>query len=155
MRRRGFTLIELIAVIVVLAIMAGVAVPKFVNFSSQARVESAVRTMKVMYRACMAYEMDVGIGNYYVSNVNTAIPVNFEGYFEPGAWRRGAPLKADEMSYTCSATWSAFGVYYNEPNVPCTVAEGNTIATRLCLYTRTDTNGSGTGPKWLIPIWYR
>ena len=38
---KGFTLIELIIVIVILGIIAGVAVPKFIGLSSSARVSSA------------------------------------------------------------------------------------------------------------------
>lgn len=40
--RRAFTLIELIAVIVVLAILAGVALPRYFNYAAQAR-ESATK----------------------------------------------------------------------------------------------------------------
>ncbi len=38
---KGFTLIELIIVIVILGIIAGVAVPKFIGLSDSARVSSA------------------------------------------------------------------------------------------------------------------
>jgi prepilin-type N-terminal cleavage/methylation domain-containing protein len=38
--RKGFTLIELIAVIVVLAILAGVALPKYFDYAAQAKVSS-------------------------------------------------------------------------------------------------------------------
>ena len=43
--RRGFTLIELIAVIVVLAILAGVALPKYFDYSTQAKASSCKGTL--------------------------------------------------------------------------------------------------------------
>ena len=36
--RKGFTLIELMAVVLILAILAGVALPKFFNYQTQAKV---------------------------------------------------------------------------------------------------------------------
>ena len=42
---RGFTLIELVAVIVVLAILAGVAIPKYFDYSAQAKVSATKGTL--------------------------------------------------------------------------------------------------------------
>jgi prepilin-type N-terminal cleavage/methylation domain-containing protein len=42
---RGFTLIELIAVIVVLAILAGVALPKYFDYAAQAKISSCKGTL--------------------------------------------------------------------------------------------------------------
>jgi len=42
---RGFTLIELIAVIVVLAILAGVALPKYFDYASQAKISACKGTL--------------------------------------------------------------------------------------------------------------
>lgn len=56
--RRAFTLIELIAVIVVLAILSGVALPKFFDYSAQAKV-SACKGALGGVRA--------GIANYYAN----------------------------------------------------------------------------------------
>lgn len=43
--RRGFTLVEVIAVMVVLAILAGVAIPKFFDYSTEARTSSVQGTL--------------------------------------------------------------------------------------------------------------
>jgi len=56
--RRGFTLIELIAVIVVLAILAGVALPKYFDYAARAKEA-----------ACKGYLGGVraGIANFYAN----------------------------------------------------------------------------------------
>jgi prepilin-type N-terminal cleavage/methylation domain-containing protein len=56
--RKGFTLIELIAVVVVLAILAGVALPKYFDYSAQAKV-SACKGALGGVRA--------GIANFYAN----------------------------------------------------------------------------------------
>lgn len=62
---RAFTLIELIAVIVVLAILAGVALPKYFDYASDAR-ESACRGSLGGVRA--------GISNFYANSALTDTP---------------------------------------------------------------------------------
>lgn len=58
-RRKGFTLIELIAVIVVLVILAGVALPKYFDYSEAAK-ESAVKGALGGIRS--------GIANFYANS---------------------------------------------------------------------------------------
>ena len=53
--RRAFTLVELIAVIVVLAILAGVAIPKYFDFRERALVTATAAQFKVLQRAGQAY----------------------------------------------------------------------------------------------------
>src|SRR5690349_2549596 len=57
--RTGFTLIELIAVIVVLAILAGVALPKYFDYSANAKSSSCKGTLG---------GVRAGIANYYANS---------------------------------------------------------------------------------------
>lgn len=60
-RGRGFTLIELIAVIVVLAILAGVAIPRYIDYSQRAQAAAIATSLKRMSRALLSYRMDFGV----------------------------------------------------------------------------------------------
>jgi prepilin-type N-terminal cleavage/methylation domain-containing protein len=58
--RRAFTLVELIAVIVVLAILAAVAVPRYFDYARQARVNAIAGDFRTISRAGWAYFRDTG-----------------------------------------------------------------------------------------------
>jgi prepilin-type N-terminal cleavage/methylation domain-containing protein len=57
--RRGFTLIELIAVIVVLAVLAGVAVPRYFDYTDRARAAAVQGTLGNVRSA---------LGNFYADS---------------------------------------------------------------------------------------
>ena len=59
-RKRGFTLVELLVVIVVLAILAAIVLPKFMDSSTRSK-ESALRTdLKLMRNAISIFQADIG-----------------------------------------------------------------------------------------------
>ncbi len=61
--RSGFTLIELMAVVLILAILAGVALPKFFNYQTQAREASCKGTLG---------GVRAGIANFYANKAITS-----------------------------------------------------------------------------------
>jgi prepilin-type N-terminal cleavage/methylation domain-containing protein len=59
-RPRAFTLIELIAVIVVLAILVGVAIPRYVDYSRRAESSALASTWRSLSRAVQTYKREFG-----------------------------------------------------------------------------------------------
>ncbi len=60
---KGFTLIELMAVVLILAILAGVALPKFFNYAADAKVASCKGTLG---------GVRAGIANFYANKAISA-----------------------------------------------------------------------------------
>ena len=61
-RRRAFTLIELLLVLVILGVLAGIVVPKFGGTTEKARNAAAETQISTFKTALDAYEID--LGNY-------------------------------------------------------------------------------------------
>lgn len=67
-KQKGFTLVELIAVIVILGILSAIALPKLINISSDARVaslESIAGSMRSTIHLVKAKAYAVGMAPYY------------------------------------------------------------------------------------------
>ena len=59
-RREGFTLVEMLLVLVILAVLAAVVVPRFAGRSKQARVAAAETGISTLETALDVFEMDNG-----------------------------------------------------------------------------------------------
>lgn len=63
-KNKRFTLIELIIVIVVIGILAGMALPKFIGVQRNAHVGAMQRDLDVLEKAVLLYTMDTEDGSY-------------------------------------------------------------------------------------------
>ncbi len=86
----GFTLVELLLVLVILAVLAAVVVPKFTNRTEQARVTAAQADVSALEGALDLFEIDVG--RYPTSDEGLAALTN-----QPGSVKnwKGPYLKRD------------------------------------------------------------
>ncbi|GAA5171154.1 type II secretion system protein [Viridibacterium curvum] len=146
-KQSGFTLIELVVVMVILGILAAVALPKFVDMSSQARiakmqgavgsVNSAITLIHAKWLAvgsptgatAVAYE-----GGTLTANVNTEM-VN--GYPAADAYLiSGKNLAGLDANFTTTASGTAGAK-------TMTIADATKSA---CSFTVVDSTASGTPP---------
>ncbi|MSU23438.1 MAG: type II secretion system protein GspG [Opitutus sp.] len=58
--RRGFTLVELLLVLVILGILAALVIPKFTGRTEQARITAAITQISSFGTALDAFEVDTG-----------------------------------------------------------------------------------------------
>lgn len=114
MKNHGFTLIELIIVIVILGLLAVVAAPKFLNLQQASRIsvlEATAASMKATAEQVRAKALvqDVKNGNVQLDELGISVLV-YNGYVEGywnGAWRYilniGKEIPFTSASAVCTA----------------------------------------------------
>ena len=102
MNNKGFTLIELIVVIMVLGILAAVVAPKYINIEDDAKTHN-LESFKVSIEGAAAYINGKSLvkGNHKIPNTPTTQFVNIGDGINNGELSIifGYPLADDSMSY--------------------------------------------------------
>jgi general secretion pathway protein G len=84
-RRQAFTLVEMLLVLVILAVLAAIVIPKFAGRSQQAKVTAAQSQISSMELALDAFEVDTGFYPQGNAGLNALVdePTNTQNWKGP------------------------------------------------------------------------
>jgi len=61
--RRGFTLVEIMIVVAIIALLAAISIPNFIGYRNVAHAKACAENMKILHDACRTYQVNHG-GDY-------------------------------------------------------------------------------------------
>lgn len=105
MRRAGFTLMELVVVLVVLAIVMAVAIPRLSYSIMSARLTATRSDLLAADRAILLYREENG--QWPSDRVPAVFPPELTGYLEPDLFAKPAPIGG---AYDWNNGWGPFPV---------------------------------------------
>ena len=132
MKKRGFTLIELMIVVAIIGILAAVAIPAFVNYMKRAKTSEATVNLKTITEGVMSYfDKETNGVSHAVPTTETQTPAN-----NPTASK--VPITSTVQAAFSTEGWTATGWKPSEPfyyryswsqgtkcgNQPCTGGDG-------------------------------
>lgn len=96
MEQRGFTLIELMVVIVILGILAAIIAPKIIGRTDEAKVTEAKVQIRNLETALKLYKLDSGVYPSTEQGLNALVEKPASGEI-PRNWREGGYLEKKKV----------------------------------------------------------
>lgn len=115
--QRGFTLVEILIVVVILGILAAIVVPQFAGATQDARVGAFVSSVKSYADACDYY--NAREGRYPEDGSSGIAPAGMESNIDTEEFASGTPLGGVwDIEYYDSGVSAAVGVHFNTGTNP-------------------------------------
>jgi len=107
----GFTLVEILIVVTLLGVLAGIIVPSFRSMSNESQHAVFVNNVKTFAEAAMLYREKTG--EYLEDSGSGACPAGWEDYIDERAWTSDTPIGGVwDFELDSFDIKSAFGVHF-------------------------------------------
>ena len=117
MRDKGFTLTEVLIVIVILGVVTGVAIPSYMNQMEQSRANEAKIDLNTIYMAEKVFMLKNGVywppsgTNSNISQINQALGIELETQPQRRFYTISVSRLAGSAAFRARATRKAISVY--------------------------------------------
>jgi len=118
--RKGFTLLELVIVIIIVAVLAGLGIPQFMKTVERAKSAEGVATLGTLRSSQLRYYAEWNTYTSTIANLDVAAPASLKNFAAPTATNPGAAGSVVNIVRTGS---SPYTIYISDTgNLTCTPA---------------------------------
>ena len=109
--RRGFTLMEILIVVVILGVLAAIVIPSFASATEDTRKAAFTQDLRAFEMGVLRYQVDFGA--FPPDGGSGSVPSGLEDYVNVGKWEGGTPLGGVWDNETDDVVTAGMGVHFN------------------------------------------